>query len=74
MVAEAQGAVIRHEGGFGSQSCKSFLHAPLWLLLETAAVRANWLKGLSAQIYEKKMSGEIWLLHPHLQENYKVQN
>lgn len=53
------GGVIRREGGFGSQSCKSFLHAPLWLLLETAAVAANWWKGLSAQSYEKKMSVEI---------------
>lgn len=72
MVAEAQGAVIRREGGFGSQSCKSFLHAPLRLLLETAAVTANWWKGLSAQSYEKKMSVEIWLLRLHLEENYKV--
>lgn len=51
MVAEAQGAVIRRGGGLSSKSCKSFFTCAA---LATGAVRA-----LSAQGYEKKMSGEI---------------
>lgn len=73
MVARAQGDKIRREGGFGSQSCKSFLHALLRLMLEAVAVWANWLKRLSAKSYEKKMSGGIWLLRLHIQECGKWQ-
>ena len=61
-----RGDKIRREGGFGSQSCKSFLHALLRLTLETVAGWANWLGRLSAQSYEKKESGAIWLLRLHV--------
>lgn len=38
-------------------------------MLEAVAVWANWLKGLTAQSYEKRMSGGIWLASPlHIQE------
>lgn len=62
---QLRGDEIRHEGGFGPQSCKSFLHAcpPPSSCWETVAIGANWLKALSKlrQGNEgQKLIGLLW--------------